>query len=155
MNIASIGEIIRQNNSFAVKLKSQFKDGLTGLDGYSHLNILWWADKVDEPEYRKITVSDKPYKKGPEKMGIFSTRSPLRPNPISLTLIFVVSIDYEKGIVYTPYIDADPGTPVLDIKPYIPCADIVKKYSVPKWCSHWPVNVDESLEFNWEEEFNF
>ena len=78
MRIASIGEIVQENNRFAVKIKNTYREGLTGLDGYSHLSILWWADKVDDCEYRKITVTDKPYKNGPEKVGIFSTRSMTR-----------------------------------------------------------------------------
>ncbi len=155
MNISAIGEVQRSKDGFAIKLKDEYKDGLTGLEGYSHLAILWWANQTYEPGCRKITVMDKPYKNGPDKIGIFATRSPMRPNPIALTSIYVNKIDREKGIVYTPYIDAEPDTPVLDIKPYHPSADIVKNVSTPKWCSHWPKSIEESASFNWEDEFNF
>lgn len=53
------------------------------------------------------------------------------------------------------YIDANDGTPVLDIKPYTPGLDRVEKPGVPDWCCHWPESLEESGEFNWENEFNF
>ena len=155
VKISIIGEIQSSENSFEIILKSEYKDALTGLDGFSHLHILWWADQVDAPEYRKITVTDKPYKQGPDIMGLFATRSPLRPNPVAVTVVYITDIDYEKGILYTPYIDAEPGTPVLDIKPYIPCADIVRDFTVPEWCSRWPENIEDSADFDWGSVFNF
>jgi len=155
MEITSIGEIKPAEDGFAITLKKEYRDGLTNLDGYSHINILWWADQVDNPEFRKITVADKPYTNGPDKVGIFATRSPLRPNPIGVTTVAVLKIDHEKGIVYTPYIDAEPGTPLLDIKPYHGSADVVKNTSVPEWCSHWPASIEDSVEFDWDSEFNF
>jgi tRNA-Thr(GGU) m(6)t(6)A37 methyltransferase TsaA len=155
IKISVIGKVQDTDNGFVIKLNEKFRNGLTGLDGYSHLNIIWWADQVDNPEYRKIIVTEKPYKKGPDKLGIFATRSPVRPNPIATTAVFVTKIDHKKGIVLTPFIDAEPGTPVLDIKPYLPAADIVKNFKVPEWSSHWPLNIEESAEFDWESEFNF
>ncbi|MCP4177093.1 MAG: tRNA (N6-threonylcarbamoyladenosine(37)-N6)-methyltransferase TrmO, partial [bacterium] len=97
----------------------------------------------------------KPYKKGPDKVGVFATRSPVRPNPIALSLIYIINIDYDKGLIYIPYIDADIGTPVLDLKPYHLSTDNPASVSVPEWCSHWPKSIEQSGEFNWEAEFNF
>jgi tRNA (adenine37-N6)-methyltransferase len=155
MNITAIGKVQQWEDGFVIKLKNKYKEGLVGLHGYSHLNIIWWADQTDDPEYRKKLIVDKPYKKGPARVGIFSTRSQIRPNPIALTPVYVIKIDHEKGMVYIPFIDAEPDTPVLDIKPYLPSTDIVKNASVPEWCRHWPVSVEDSASFDWEEEFNF
>ena len=88
-------------------------------------------------------------------MGIFATRSPVRPNPIALSTVEVTHINYEQGIIHIPYIDADHNTPVLDIKPYTPSLDRVENPRVPEWCSHWPKSLEESEQFPWEEEFNF
>ncbi|MCG8572929.1 MAG: TrmO family methyltransferase [Spirochaetes bacterium] len=155
MSINAIGKIKKTEQGFAIHLENQYKEGLIGLQGYSHLNIFWWANQMDEPEYRQILVIDKPYTNGPDKIGIFATRSPLRPNPIALTAVFINEIDYKKGILYTPFIDADPDTPVLDIKPYLPSTDIVKDLQVPQWCQHWPTSIEDSANFSWENEFNF
>ena len=51
-------------------------------------------------------------------MGVFATRSPLRPNPIALTAAEIIHTDQEKGLIRVTFLDADNGTPVLDIKPY-------------------------------------
>ena len=88
-------------------------------------------------------------------MGIFATRSPARPNPIALTAVEVIQIDYENGIIRIAYTDANDGTPVLDLKPYTPSIDRVESPDVPDWCAHWPKNVEESGDFDWENEFNF
>ncbi|MCK5128660.1 MAG: SAM-dependent methyltransferase [Clostridiales bacterium] len=155
IKINPIGEIQEAENGFAIKLKDEYKEALTGIDGFSHLHILWWADELDDADFRKITTVDKPYKVGPEKLGIFATRSPLRPNPICMTVISITEIDYENGILYTPYIDANPNTQVLDIKAYFPCSDVVKDHYMPKWAQTFPKSIEESAEFDWSTIFNF
>ena len=116
---------------------------------------LWWADQVDRSELRKIVVLDKPYIKGPDKIGIFATRSPVRPNPVALSAVQVISIQMAEGIITTPYIDAEPGTPVLDIKPYHTCTERIRDVQVPEWCAHWPGWYEDNADFDWEGEFNF
>lgn len=94
----------------------------------------------------------KPYRKGPRTLGIFATRSPLRPNPIALTAVAVLGLDPEAGRIDIPYIDAEEGTPVLDIKPYHPSVDRVREVTVPAWCNHWPRWYGDSGAFDWEAE---
>jgi tRNA (adenine37-N6)-methyltransferase len=151
----SIGTVKEYGDMFCLVLKEEYRKGLIGLKGFSHLQILWWADQVDEENLRKTVLLEKPYVKGPEQIGIFGTRSPVRPNPIAVTTVGVVEIQAEKGILIFPYIDAEPETPVLDIKPYLPSTERVKGAVVPSWCSHWPQWYEDSANFNWEEEFNF
>ena len=153
--VSAIGEVVMSDGGFAVKLNPAFRDGLASLEGFSHVNVIWWAHNCDDPEQRASVLLEKPYKKGPEKIGVFATRSPSRPNPLAVTAVYVIRIDRKEGMIYTPYIDAEPGTPVLDIKPYSPCTDITRQCSVPAWCSHWPASIEESGDFNWEKEFNF
>lgn len=88
-------------------------------------------------------------------MGIFATRSPVRPNPIALTTSQIIYINYETGMIQVAYIDANNNSPVIDLKPYTPSFDRIENPIVPKWCSHWPKSSDESQNFNWENEFNF
>ncbi len=154
IEIKPIGSVKAENNAFSIHIDKEFLPGLASLEGFSHLQILWWGHLFDDNTYRSNLVNKKPYKKGPEKVGVFATHSPIRPNPVLLTTVFVQHIDYENGIIYTPYIDAEAGTPVLDIKPYH-LEERVKDCMVPGWCSHWPEWYEDSATFNWQNEFNF
>lgn len=138
-----------------IKIDDKFLPALTALDGFRHLNIIWWFHDFDDAQFRYILEMDQPYKKAPEKMGVFATRSPIRPNPLALTTVEVLSIDYQKGVISIPYIDANDQSPVLDIKPYTPSLDRVEFPEVPQWCGHWPKSFERSASFDWENEFNF
>lgn len=151
----SIGTIKSTPQGMAIYLEKEYIPGLQELSGFSHLNVLWWCHECDLDEYRGIVEVPKPYKKAPDVLGIFATRSPVRPNPIALTASPVISIDQKKGIIYLAYTDANEGTPVLDLKPYTPSIDKVQFPSVPDWCSHWPDNIEESGNFDWANEFMF
>jgi len=150
-----IGAIHIQGEKMFIKLEKKYHKGLEGLAGFSHINVLWWFSEFDNEESRNVFSTSKPYKQSPAVMGVFATRSPFRPNPVALTVVSVIDIDYQKGIIRIPYIDANDGTPVIDLKPYTPSLDRVETPSVPDWCDHWPKSVEESGTFNWENEFNF
>ena len=151
-HISPIGRIeMREGETFVV-LEPEFFSGLKALDGFSHLNVIWWFSEFDSDEMRSILVASKPYRLAPAEVGIFATRSPIRPNPIALTTVQVLDIDHQNGVVKIDYIDANDGSPVLDIKPYTPSLDRVASPSVPEWCSHWPKCLEESEAFDWESE---
>jgi tRNA (Thr-GGU) A37 N-methylase len=78
---------------------------------------------------------------------VFACRSEYRPNPIGVTLMAVISVDVENGIVVLPWIDAFDGTPVLDIKPYIPISDRVREYKVASWLEDWPEWMEDAAEY--------
>jgi len=155
MRIMPIGRVESDRGEFQVVLAEQYKEALTGLEGFSHVQVLWWFDGCDNDSDRGVVTNHKPYTHGPELMGTFATRSPQRPNPIAVTTAQVLGIDREKGILKLNYIDATTGTPVLDIKPYTPSVDRVENVSVPDWCAHWPKSYEKSEDFDWEKEFNF
>ena len=110
---------------------------------------------ADDEENRSVLEAESPYKQGPDTMGIFATRSPQRPNPIALSVAQILYIDHEAGVIYIAYADARQGSPVLDLKPYTPSLDRVEHPQVPDWCGHWPRSLEESGDFDWENEFNF
>lgn len=93
---------------------------------------------------RSKLTEKSPYKDSPDILGTFATRSPERPNPIALTCAFITYLDFEKGIIGLAFIDAEDGTPVIDIKPYTPSLDRVENPIVPDWCAGWPKNVETS-----------
>ncbi len=150
-----IGTIKVKEDGTFIELESRYIPALQALDGFDHINVIWWFSEFDNEEKRSILEVPQPYKKAPSVMGVFATRSPIRPNPIALTAVQVIHIDFSKGIIQIAYIDAIDGTPVLDIKPYTPSLDRIENPGVPTWCGHWPKSLDESEAFDWENEFNF
>ncbi|SBV99882.1 conserved hypothetical protein [uncultured Eubacteriales bacterium] len=150
-----IGKINVKEEGVFIELQPKYIPAMQALDGFSHLNVIWWFSDFDNEEMRKVLETPQPYKNAPDVMGIFATRSPVRPNPIALTVVQIIRIDYEKGMIQIPFIDANDATPILDIKPYTPSLDRVELPDVPEWCSHWPRSVEQSGNFNWENEFNF
>ena len=155
LQVNPIGTISNKKEGTFIEIESKYIPALLALDGFSHLNIIWWFSDFDSEEMRNMFEMPAPYKNAPAVMGIFATRSPIRPNPIALTTVQIINIDYEKGIVRITDIDANDGSPVLDIKPYTPSVDRVETPGVPEWCRHWPTSLEQSENFDWEKEFNF
>lgn len=146
-----VGYVRAEESGFYLEIAPDYVPALKGLDDFGHINVLCWFHLYDE--YREVVECDQPYKHAPAKLGIFATRAPVRPNPIALTTVAVTHIDHEQGRVYIPYIDAEDGTPILDIKPYHPCEDRIKDVKLPEWCAHWPQWYEDSAEFDWAAEF--
>lgn len=151
-DISPVGYVRMREGSFCLEIERKYIPALKGLEGFSHMNIFWWCHLHDNEEERKILECERPYKKSPSKMGVFATRSPLRPNPIALTAVSILKIDYDKGVIYIPYIDAESDTPIIDLKPYHPSLDRVRDVSIPGWCNHWPKWYEDSANFDWESE---
>ncbi|MFP3155243.1 TrmO family methyltransferase [Lachnospiraceae bacterium ZAX-1] len=121
---------------------------------YIFTNLTYIYFWLDSKEMREILTMDKPYKSAPDTLGIFATRSPIRPNPIAVSIVNVLNIDDVNGAITVAYIDADTDSPILDIKPYTPNADKVENPIVSNWCAHWPKNLEESATFDWLGEMN-
>ncbi len=99
-------------------------DALRGLDGFSHLWLLWEFSEAKSEGWRP-TVRP-PRLGGNKKMGVFATRSPFRPNPIGLSSVKLDSIIDEGDdgtVIYVLGADILDGTPIYDIKPYLPFTD--------------------------------
>lgn len=150
-----IGSVCVEGEKLFLKLDKPYIKGLQALEGFSHLNVLFWFNKNDKEAYRTVVEALSPYKGSPEIMGTFATRGPFRPNPIGLTTVDILMIDEEKGIIEIPFIDADDGSPILDLKPYTPSLDRIENPKVPDWCAHWPKSSEASGDFDWENEFNY
>ena len=89
----------------------EFEIGLTDIDGFSHLFVLWVFDRTQRFELVGTPPSDdRPH-------GVFATRSPRRPNPIGLTVIELLR--REGCLLHVRGVDMLDGTPILDIKPYL------------------------------------
>ena len=93
-----------------IEVYPQYADGLKDLDGFSHAYILCYLDQVKESSNFAYPPQDG------EKRGVFATRSPKRPNPISLTRVKIKEI--KDNIIRVEGLDMLDKTPVIDIKPY-------------------------------------
>ena len=99
-------------------------DALRGLDGFSHIWLIWqFSEGIREtwsPTVRPPRLG------GNTRMGVFATRSPFRPNPIGLSSVRLAGIDLhtpDGPVLYVSGADLMDGTPIYDIKPYLPYAD--------------------------------
>lgn len=151
----TIGKVKNDGNGAFIQLEPEYIPGLRALDGFSHINVLWWFSKCDNEADRHELQTRQPYNGAPEIMGVFATRSPARPNSIAMTASEVINIDFASGIIRVAFIDADDDTPVLDIKPYTPSFDRVEAPGVPAWSRGWPKSTEASGDFDWGQVFTF
>ncbi len=99
-------------------------DALRGIEGFSHLWLIWGFDRVHKTGWSP-TVRP-PRLGGNERVGVFATRSPFRPNPVGLSCVALVRVEWDAPdgpALIVAGADMADGTPVFDIKPYLPYAD--------------------------------
>lgn len=97
-------------------------DALRGLDGFDWIWLIWGFHLNREEVPEGLTVRP-PRLGGNERVGVFASRSPYRPNPLGLSSVRIESIDAEKGEIHVLGADLADGTPIYDIKPYVEFAD--------------------------------
>ncbi|RJX35276.1 MAG: tRNA (N6-threonylcarbamoyladenosine(37)-N6)-methyltransferase TrmO [Desulfurivibrio sp.] len=98
-----------------VEVFAQYRDGLQDLDGFSHIMLLYHLHRSHGFALRVIPFLDTSLR------GVFATRAPRRPNPIGLSVVALQRV--EEGVLYVENVDILNGTPLLDIKPYVPVFD--------------------------------
>ena len=98
-----------------VEVFEEYRAGLKDLDGFSHIILLYHFHHSQGFDLRVVPFMDS------EARGIFATRAPKRPNPIGLSVVKLDKI--EDGVLYIQNVDILDGTPLLDIKPYVPDFD--------------------------------
>jgi tRNA-Thr(GGU) m(6)t(6)A37 methyltransferase TsaA len=126
-----IGHVQKTEDKTLIVLDKEYQPGLLGLDGFSHAYVFWWFDRNDTPERRKtLQVHPMGNRENP-LTGVFATRCPRRPNLVALTLCKIVAV--KENVVEVEKIDAFDGTPVIDIKPYLPGYDTADDAKVPEW----------------------
>ena len=99
-------------------------DALRGLEGFSHIWLIWVFHQAQRAEWSP-TVRP-PRLGGNRRVGVFASRSPFRPNPIGLSSVRLDRVEYTDDVgpvLYVRGADLVDGTPILDIKPYLPYGD--------------------------------
>ena len=114
-----------------IRIYPEYCAALLGLEGFSHLIVLYWFHERDNQKHRTVLQVNLPRHKGAPLSGVFASRSPSRPNPVGLTVTELASVDGCKVRVHG--LDALPGSPIIDIKPYLPDNDSVPDAKVPSY----------------------
>ena len=102
-----------KNTLATITIEKQYQDGLKDLDGFSHIYLMYYFHKVKEAKLQVVPFNDKTN----TKRGVFSTRTPMHPNSLGLSVVEIVSV--KENIVTIKGVDILDGTPIIDIKPYI------------------------------------
>ena len=99
-------------------------DALRGIEGYSHLWLVWVFSEAIRENWSPTVLP--PRLGGKTRMGVFATRSPFRPNPIGLSSVKLLGVELhtkDGPVIHVAGADLMDGTPILDIKPYLPYTD--------------------------------
>jgi tRNA-Thr(GGU) m(6)t(6)A37 methyltransferase TsaA len=121
-------EVKDKKRTSKIVLKSELVEALDGVEGFSHVFVLFWLNEVVS-QTRTLKFHPRGRKDMP-LLGIFALRTNQRPNPIGLTLVELLNI--EGNTLMVRGLDAYDGTPVLDIKPF-DAWDCAKNMRVPEW----------------------
>jgi tRNA-Thr(GGU) m(6)t(6)A37 methyltransferase TsaA len=132
--VVPVGVVESTDEVAKIRVFEEFCDGLYRLDGFSHLIVLYWLHERDTENERHVLRVVPKRHQARELVGVFASRGPSRPNPIGLCVVRLVKID--SCSLTVEGLDAFKGSPVLDIKPYLPNADFVSDSRAPEWTSH-------------------
>jgi tRNA-Thr(GGU) m(6)t(6)A37 methyltransferase TsaA len=114
-----------------IHLDPEYAPGLQGLEGFSHVLVVFFLDRAQGFDLKKQLLRRPRGMEDLQELGVFAQRTKFRPNPIGVTAAKLLGI--EGNVVRVRGLDALDGTPVLDIKPYMPAFDRVDEVSMPPW----------------------
>jgi tRNA-Thr(GGU) m(6)t(6)A37 methyltransferase TsaA len=112
-----------------IEIDPTLTEALDNLDEFSHIIVLYWMDRL-APEAQPLKVRPRRDTTRP-LVGLFATRAPRRPNPIGKATAKMLG--RERNILTVSSLDAVDGTPVIDIKPYLPDYDVAAGARTPSW----------------------
>ena len=115
-----------------IVVDANLTEALDNLDEFSHIIVLYWMHQVTTTEQPPTKVRPRGKRELP-LVGLFATRSPNRPNPIGKATVRLIK--RQGNVLKVKGLDATDGSPVIDIKPYLPGYDSVARAKVPLWVS--------------------
>jgi tRNA-Thr(GGU) m(6)t(6)A37 methyltransferase TsaA len=140
MNIKPIGKVYskamhgRDENWSKVisriEIAPEYASGLCGLENFSHIVVIFWMHKAEFDSTKHLVRRPRDRDDMP-LLGIFAQRAKHRPNPIGITTVRLLSV--VGGNLRVQGLDAIDGTPILDIKPYVPAFDAAGNAITPVW----------------------
>ncbi len=124
----------RASAAGSAQIFPEYQEGLKDLEGFSHVILLYHLHKVERVDLTVTPFLDT------EPRGVFATRAPTRPNPIGLSVVKLTGIEGDR--IYLENLDILDGTPLLDIKPYVPEFDQPEKVKIG-WLSSTKKKIRE------------
>ena len=115
-------------------INEDLKEALSRIDEFSHIIVIYWMHKLPPSQRSVIKVHPKGNQNLP-LVGVFASRSPARPNPIGITTVKL--LEHSGTTLKVVGLDAIDGTPVLDIKPYIPDNKSASEVKTPGWVKNY------------------
>ncbi len=115
----------------AIHLDPELAGGLQGLAGFSHVLVVFFLDRAQGFDPAKQLLRRPRGRDDLQEVGVFAQRTKFRPNPIGITAVELLGID--GNVLKVRGLDALDGTPVLDIKPYMPPFDRMEDVKMPPW----------------------
>jgi len=112
-----------------IEFKPGFEESLDTIDDFSHILVLFWMHR--SPQWDRSLAKTHPQRRADlPPVGVFATRSPVRPNPLGMSVVELAG--REGNVLTVKGLDAIDGTPVVDVKPYLP-GDSITDARVPEW----------------------
>jgi len=132
-----IQPITSQGAAGEVEIFPEYRAALADVAGFERIWLIFWCHLAKDYKLKVI-----PYRDTVER-GLFATRAPSRPNPIAISAVRLLDIDEENGILKIGDVDMLDGTPVIDIKPYVPSFD---SYPHAKfgWLENAKINAEKA-----------
>lgn len=125
-----VGDEVKDKSRISqIIINDNLAQALEGIDGFSHVFVIFWMSQIPEDKRMILKVHPRGRMDMP-LLGVFATRTNLRPNPIGLTLVELLKV--EGTTLTVRGLDAFDGTPILDIKPF-DSWDNAEKARVPEW----------------------
>lgn len=151
LSLRPIGRVIRgrscrddvqrwEEQTADIELDEVWEDALDGIEGFSHVWVVWWVDRAaGPPDALRVRPEGRPEM---PLVGLFATRSPRRPNPVGITAVRL--LDREGTRICVRGLDAFEGTPIFDIKPYLRRGDLIPDANHPEWLRQlWRIHDEE------------
>ncbi len=126
-----VGVVRKEDENVCIEIDEAYTDGLLGLEGFSHVMVFFWFDRNDTPDNRRVLRVHPRKDPANPLTGVFATHSPLRPNLIGVTTCRILSIRGNR--IEIEDIDAFDGSPVIDIKCYVPPSVKEEDVRLPAW----------------------
>ncbi len=137
-HLKPIGWVKKAAARVVVEVEEPYLPALLGLEQYSHVWVLFWFHENDNPQDRSILRVHPCRNPANPLAGVFAARAPVRPNLIGLSAARLVGVEGRRVILEG--LDAREGTPVLDLKPYLPVSDAILEAKAPEL---WPRIEDD------------
>ncbi len=126
-----LGVVKSRGEQTFLEIRPEFAPALQGIEGFSHLWVFYWFHQNDRPEER-ATLKVHPRRDPANPLtGVFATRAPVRPNLIGICACRLVKV--QGNVLEVADLDALDGSPILDLKPYIPEGDSIPGAATPEW----------------------